>query len=61
MIDHALTQMNSSAEDEEEDEEDTFEDDTNVGGSCFHICVERDPDNPRRKQVSNTRINSRKK
>jgi hypothetical protein len=37
MIDHALTQMNSSAEDEEDDEEDTFEDDTNVGGSCFHI------------------------
>jgi hypothetical protein len=57
MINHALTQMNSSAE----DEEDTFEDDTNVGGSCFHICVERDPENPRRKQVSNTCINSRKK
>jgi hypothetical protein len=61
MIDHTLTQMNSSNEDEEDIEEDTFEEDTNDCGSCFHICVERDPDNPRRKQVSNTRINSRKK
>jgi hypothetical protein len=61
MIDHALTQMNSCDEDEGDVEEDTFKEDTNVGGSCFHICVERDPDNPRRKQVSNTRINSRKK
>jgi hypothetical protein len=61
MIDHALTQMNSLDEDKEDVEEDTFEEDTNVGGSCFHICVERDPDNWRRKQVSNTRINSRKK
>jgi hypothetical protein len=32
-----------------------------VGGSCLHIRVERYTDNPRRKKVSNTRINSRKK
>jgi hypothetical protein len=61
MIDHALTQMNFSDEDEADVEENTFKEDMNVGGSCFHICVEPDPDNPRRKQVSNTCINSRKK
>jgi hypothetical protein len=31
MIDHAITQMNSSDEDEADVEEDTFEEDTNVG------------------------------
>ncbi len=40
---------------------DPIEDDTDVGGSCFHIRVKRDSDHPRRKQVSNTRINFRKK
>jgi hypothetical protein len=49
---------------EEEDlcnEDDPIDDGMEVGGSCFHIRVERDTDNPRQKKVSNTRINSRKK
>jgi hypothetical protein len=60
MMDHALTQMDSE-EDDICDEDDPINDDMEVGGSCFHIRVERDTDNPRRKKVSNTRINSRKK
>jgi hypothetical protein len=43
------------------DEEDPLEDDTDAGGSCFHIQVGRNSDNPRRKEVSNNCINSRKK
>jgi hypothetical protein len=31
-----------------------------VGGSYFHICVEQDPDNWRRKHFLNTRVNLRK-
>jgi hypothetical protein len=60
MIDHGLTQMDSEEEDLC-DEDDPIDDDMNVGGSCFHIQVERDTDNPRWKKVSNTHINSRKK
>jgi hypothetical protein len=60
MIDHALTQMDSEEEDIC-DEDDPIDDDIEVGGSCFHIQVERDTDNPRRKKVSNTCINLRKK
>jgi hypothetical protein len=59
MIDHALTQMDSEEEDIC-DEDDPIDDDMEVGGSCFHIRVKRDTDNPRRKKVSNTCINSRK-
>ena len=60
MIDHALTQMDSDEEDSL-DEDDPLDDDTAVGGACFHIFIERDPENPRRKVVSSKRLNSRKK
>jgi hypothetical protein len=50
MIDHVLTQMDSEEEDIF-DEDDPIDDDMEVGGSYFHIRVERDTDNPRRKQV----------
>ena len=60
MIDHALTQMDSDEEDSL-DEDNPLDDDTAVGGACFHIFIDRDPDNPRRKVVSSKRLNSWKK
>jgi hypothetical protein len=55
MINRALRQM---ASDDEElyDVEDPIEDDTDVDGSCFHIRVKQDTDNPRWKEVSKSLI-----
>jgi hypothetical protein len=60
MIDHAITQMDSDDEDccGEEDPKDPHDD---IGGSCFHISIEREHPNARLKKVSCTRLNSRKK
>jgi hypothetical protein len=62
MMDHALTQMDSDTEDSSEEEDNPRMDDMDVGGSCFHIRIEReDPPNQRQRKASCTRLNSRLK
>ena len=62
MIDHTLTQMDSS--DEEKDSGDEDDDPTdfnsNIGGACFLIHILRDPQKNRKIQTC-TRVNSLKK
>jgi hypothetical protein len=62
MIDHALTQMDSDEEDFCDEDDNPSTDETDVGGACFHIRIEReDPPNQRQRKASCTRLNSRKK
>jgi hypothetical protein len=60
MIDHALSQMDSDEDDRMVDDNE-INDKNNVGGTTFYIKIERDPGNTRRKKVTSTRINDRKK
>jgi hypothetical protein len=62
MIDHALTQMDSDEEELCKMEDNPSMEDTDVGGACFHIRIEReDPPNQQQRKVSCIRLNSRKK
>jgi hypothetical protein len=62
MMDHALTQMDSDEEDSCEEDDNPSIDDTDVGGACFHIRIDReDPPNQRQRKASCTRLNSRQK
>jgi hypothetical protein len=59
MIDHGLAQMESDEEDSF-DEEDPVTDDAGVGGSRYHIRIERDAaPHHQRKKVTCTRLDSR--
>jgi hypothetical protein len=62
MIDHALTQMDSDNDDMTDDEnDDPVAAHDEIGGSCFHISIDRAGPNRRQKQVSCTRLNGNRK
>ena len=61
MIDHALTQTESDEDESSVDDDRESTDESDVGGACFHIRIEREePPNQRQRKVYCTRLDSRK-